>query len=205
MNVVATVTVVAMLFAGAASAVEVKDRGAYIGGAVGVTELNNDLFDDLDGLPGVTIDTEGTGIQLWGGYKFFKWFAVEGRYSYLGEYTADEVFAGGTANLTAEALTGNAVFILPFGTSSIDIYGQVGLGILGYDLEFWESSVGGNVSSSNDGTELVGTAGAGVRWTPAPPLTISLGIDAWTANIDDDGLDQDYTVIMSRLGVQYNF
>ena len=127
MKVVNVVAIVAMLTAGIASAVEVKEKGAYIGGAIGVTEVDQDSLDAVERL-GANVDKKDTGVQLWGGYKFLKWFAVEGRYSYLGEYTASNPGAG--VKEDAAALTANAVFILPLGGSGWELYGQVGLGVL---------------------------------------------------------------------------
>jgi OOP family OmpA-OmpF porin len=191
MKVVNVVAIVAMLTAGIASAVEVKEKGAYIGGAIGVTEVDDDNLSDLVNF-GFSVDKKDTGYQLWGGYKFLKWFAVEGRYSYLGEYTATEGGIG--VKEDAAALTANAVFILPLGGSSWELYGQVGLGVLSYET----SQTG---FADTDGTETVGSAGLGVRWTPAPPVTISLGVDAWSAEVNSS----DISVGMTRLGLQYNF
>lgn len=204
MKVVNVVAIFAMFTAGIASAAEVKEKGAYVGGAIGVTELDDD---NLTGfvIGGFSVDKKDTGYQLWGGYKFLKWFSVEGRYSYLGEYTAT---APGTVAIVKEdaaALTANAVFILPLGGSSWELYGQVGLGVLSYDISY----LGASAPPSEDGTETVGSAGVGVRWTPAPPVTISLGFDAWSAEIDRTAkffpADDDFSVGMTRLGVQYNF
>jgi OOP family OmpA-OmpF porin len=202
MKVVNVVAIVAMLTAGIASAVEVKEKGAYIGGAIGVTEVDDDNLSDLVNF-GFSVDKKDTGYQLWGGYKFLKWFAVEGRYSYLGEYTATEGGIG--VKEDAAALTANAVFILPLGGSSWELYGQVGLGVLSYDISY----LGAGAPPGEDGTETVGSAGLGVRWTPAPPVTISLGFDAWSAEIDRTEVfpidSDDFSVGMTRLGVQYNF
>jgi OOP family OmpA-OmpF porin len=180
----------AILFISAnATAVEVKERGAYIGGAVGATELEDDgAFDG----PGITFDDSDTGLQLWGGYKFFKWFAVEGKFAYLGEAS---VSAGSDSiKLEASALTANAVFILPFGNSGWDIYGQLGLGVLAYDYS-------SNFGFSEDGSELTATAGLGVRWTIIDALTLSLGVDAYVW--EDEPYDP--SIAISKLGIQYNF
>ncbi len=192
-----------MLFAGTAGAVEVKQNGAYAGVALGTTSLDNNTFDDLGRIPGVQTDDDDTGFQLWGGYKFFNWFAVEGRLAGLGEYTSEAREGAAFANLKAEAaaLTGNAVFILPFGQSGWELYGQVGLGIVSYDLSLSTNAFGPVVSEDEDGTEAVGTAGAGVRWTPIPALTLSLGLDAWATEIEDE----DFNITMGRFGAQYNF
>jgi len=187
MRFIAATIAVLMLTTGLASAVEVKEKGAYMGAALGSTEYDQDNL-----VTGPNVDEKDGGFQLWGGYKFFKWFAVEGRASYLGEYTFGPVKSEYTA------LTGHAVFILPFGQSGWDIYGQLGLGLVNQNVS--------GLGASGDDTGSTGTAGLVVRWTPAPAWTISLGVDAWAWELETiSGSKVDASVAMGRLGLQYNF
>jgi hypothetical protein len=204
-TIVSAVALFALLGSGLAAAVEVKERGAYIGGSVGVTSFDSDDTDFLQET-GFSVDDSDIGVQVWAGYKFLSWIAAEVRYSYLGEYSVSGFAQSGGNNAAvngaqeAAAVTGNAIFILPFGKSGVDIYGQLGGGILAYDLV--NGSLNGFAGGeSDDGAELVGTAGVGVRWTPAPPVTLSLGVDGWLTDIGGSEL----SVVMGQLGVQYNF
>ncbi len=184
---------VLLLSACMAQAGEVKENGAFMGVSVGDTEWDDDgAFDGL----GAKFDDEDSGFQVWGGYKFFSWFAVEGKYADLGEFT----LSGGGVTLTAEAsvLSASAVFILPFGQSGWDIYGQVGLGSIYYDVK-------SNCCGSDDDTEGVVTAGLGVRWTPVPEMTLSLGADSYAWEEEIGFRDYDTVMTISKLGVQYNF
>lgn len=181
---------VLLLGSGLAIADEVDKRGAYVGGALGTTE-----FDDDGLLYGLTYDKQDSGAELWGGYRFFRWFAVEGKYAYLGQYTISNGIE--SANAKAYALTVNAVFILPFGQSNWDMYGQLGYGSLGYHV---------NASFGNyDSSQGAATAGLGFRWTPTPQMTLSLGVDAYAWQ--EDGYYQSYnpSISITKLGVQYNF
>ena len=191
MKATAGVLMAFLLISAGASADAVNKRGAYMGGALGVTDLDDDgAFDGLD------FDNSDAGVQIWGGYRFLRWFAVEGEVAYLGNFT---VSADGfeSANAEAYALTANAVFILPFGQSSWDIYGQLGLGGLAYSID--------GPDGSDDGSQGVGTAGVGVRWTPTPTMTLSLGVDAYAWQEDGYYETYDPSITISKLGLQYNF
>lgn len=190
MKILTGMMTVLCLSSGLALAGEADKRGAYIGGALGTTDFNDDGV-----LYGLTYDNQDSGAELWGGYRFFRWFAVEGKYAYLGQYTISNGFE--SANAKAYALTVNAVFILPFGQSDWDMYGQLGFGSLAYNFN---SSYG-----TNDGSQGAATAGLGIRWTPTVPMTLSLGIDAYAWQ--EDGYYQSYSpsITITRLGIQYNF
>lgn len=184
-----------MAVSGTAMSAEIKEKGAYIGGAVGASEYDSDDITILENL-GYSIDDSDVAVQLWGGYRFLRWFAVEGKLAHLGEYSAtdgDEVI-----DLEAAAITANAVFIAPFGGSGWDFYGQVGLGSVSWEAK---SSEGGKL----DGNELVGTAGIGIRWTIVPSFTVSLGLDAYAWESDEESDNVDESVAITKLGLQYNF
>jgi hypothetical protein len=190
MRVISGMLAVLLMSWGLALAGEGYKRGTYLGGALGTTQLNDD-----GALYGLSYDNQDSGAELWGGYRFLSWFAVEGKYAYLGQYTISNGF--GSTNAKAYALTVNAVFILPFGQSDWDMYGQLGLGSLAYNFN--------SSSGTNDGSQTTGTAGFGVRWTPISTMTLSLGIDAYAWQ--EDGYYQSYnpSIAITKLGVQYNF
>jgi len=197
-KVLVSALVLALVSAGA-SASEIKEKGAFAGIAFHTTKIHSDVLDD-DKQNGFTVDTKDKGIQLWGGYKFFKWFALEGRYAYLGKYESQGtgVVAGITDELEQSALTGNAVFMLPFGNSGFEIYGQAGLGII-----HWESS--SNTGNKADGREPAITGGGGVRWTPASQVTLSLGVDGYRYAVEEQNTRDNLTIVTPKLGVQINF
>jgi len=193
-NLIALALFALMAATGIANAADVKDKGAYMGLAIGQSDYNLNDIEDLVVDLGADVDSKDTGFQLWGGYKFFRWFAVEGKYSHLGQWKATG--DGGTVKAEVGALTGSAVFIAPFGASGFDFYGQVGLG-----LASWELKGDGKV----DGTEPVGTAGLGFRWTINQTFTLSLGLDAFAFEAEDEGEKEDIDVVITKLGIQYNF
>ena len=67
----------------ACSALAAKESGAYIGGGIGSTAYNDDKkLDDYD------LDDNAVGWTLFAGYRFFKFFAIEGGYTNFGEFSA---------------------------------------------------------------------------------------------------------------------
>ena len=70
-----------LLMSGAVSATEAKDKGAYVGGAFGAAS-----FDDDNSMQGNQFDDSDTSLQIYGGYKFLKFFALEGRLLDFGTY-----------------------------------------------------------------------------------------------------------------------
>jgi len=190
MKVVTGVLTVLVLNSGLVLASEVHERGAYLGGALGTTKFNDD-----GALYPLAYDDQDSGAELWGGYRFFRWFAVEGKYAYLGQYAISNGFE--SVNAKAYAFTVNAVFILPFGQSNWDMYGQLGYGSLAYQFN--------SSNGTNDGSQGAGTAGLGFRWTPIAQMTLSLGIDAYSWQ--ENGYYQSYnpSISITKLGVQYNF
>jgi len=177
------VILVTLLFVAAgANADEPKARGAYIGASFGAS-----VFDD-DGAIGGFFDDEDTSQQVYGGYKFFKNFAVEGRYAELGSFSA------GFNTLDITALSVHAVGIIPFGTSGWELFGQ--LGVAQVNLE---------VTGLGDGDETAVTAGIGVRWHINQSFTVGAQIDAYVWQDDDLGSQYDFSVGTNQLSFQIDF
>ncbi len=174
---------VLLLVSGAVSAGAVNERGAYIGGALGVTE-----FDDDGGFTGLAFDDSDTSFQLYGGYKFLKYLAVEGRLISTGSYTL------GPIEIDTFAYTVNAVGIIPFGASGWELFGQLGIGSINLD-----------VSGIADEDETIGSAGLGVRFTPTQSVSIALQIDAYAWEDDSLGPTFDLSIATTQVAVQYNF
>ena len=181
------------LFAsGVVAAQGVKEKGWYIGGAFGVTEFDDDgLFDGS----GVVVDDEDSSIQLYGGYKFLKYFALEGRLIDLGSYTfSDQFFPLASITVDTTAVTVNAVGILPLGSTLWELFGQLGFGQINFEA-----------SGFGDEDETVGSAGIGVRVTPTEHFSIALQVDAYAWEDDDFGQTFDMSIATTQVAFQYNF
>ena len=117
---------VILALSSAAFAEPTKDRGGYIGGGLASTEFEDDgLFDGFD------FDDTDSGFAIYGGYKFFPYFALEGRYNDFGGFSAV-----GFLPLEVTALSVHAVGIIPFGSSGWELFGQLGLGTASWDDGF---------------------------------------------------------------------
>ena len=136
-----------------------------------------------------------------GGYRLFKYFALEKRSSNLGQYSPGT--SSDTVKTDFAALTGNAVGILPFGESGFELYGHFGAGMI---------SRKGNTAfpvpeDNENGT--VGTAGLGLRYTSSNfnALSFSAGYDTYLFQAADSYSDKSYgqSVNMTKVGLQYHF
>ncbi len=160
-----------------ASAAEQRARGGYIGGSLGVSSLDDDgAFD------GSAFDDSGTAYGIFGGYKFFKYLAVEGRYTSFG------IFSVSDEDIDIDVLSLHAVGIVPFGASGWELFGQLGIGTANIDCDVCSN-------------ETVGSAGIGVRFYPTSNLGISLQTDAYAW--EEDGIDP--VVGATQVTIQYFF
>ena len=189
----ALIVSILLLASGVVAAQGVKEKGGYIGGAFGVTEFDDDgLFDGS----GVVVDDKDSSIQLYGGYKFLKYFALEGRLMDLGSYTFSDQF-NPSANITVDttAVTVNAVGILPLGSTLWELFGQLGFGQINFEA-----------TGLSDFDEFLGSAGIGVRVTPTEHFSIALQVDAYAWEDDSvGGQTFDMSIATTQVAFQYNF
>jgi hypothetical protein len=138
-----------LLLAGAGALAEAPDsRGFYVGGMAGAT-----TFDDDGVFSGYRLDDSDVGFALFGGYKFFRYLAVEARLSDLGSYSVQDPFNGGRADFDAAAISAHVVGIIPFGTSGWELFGQLGIASLRLDAD-----------CCGDDDQAAGNAGLGVHY-----------------------------------------
>jgi opacity protein-like surface antigen len=177
-GVLSTVATVAI----PANAAEPQERGAYIGAGFG-----SSLFEDDGAFFGLDFDDSDQSIQVHAGYRFFRHFAVEGRYTDYGTFALQFV------ELDARAISAHAVGIIPFGASGWELFGQLGVGSLKVDF------------LGTDETQTTFAGGIGVRYFPTS--TLSLGVQTDVHVWEDDSLGDTYIPGMgaTQLVVQLNF
>ena len=158
-----TATIVLLSTAQAAEPVE---RGGYFGGGGGTS-----LFDD-DGASGGFFDDTDTALMLFGGFKFFKYLSVEGRYASFGSFDG----------LDVSALSVHAVGIVPFGTSGWELFGQLGLGSVNLEFDDFD----------DDFSAVAG--GIGVRFSPTPNFAVGIQTDVYVFEDDELGSTYDLSV-----------
>jgi len=209
-------TAIALLLAsGLASAAVQPEEGWYVGVAGGATQIDKDK---IVGGSGIELDDKDSSVQLYGGYKFANWVAIEGRYTTLGEYSLKE--GDNETKLDTSALTANMKLIWPWGKSGFDVYGQLGVGVGLWESELPADATTGRPASKVDGNEPLVTLGAGIRWTFIERLTLSLAIDGYqfeatgsTSYPDPGDNTRNVTervnfknrIVTTTLGLQYNF
>jgi hypothetical protein len=146
-------------------------------------------------------DSVNSGQQLYGGYRLLRYFALESRVSELGDYQTSD--GGGLVKTEFAALTGNAVGILPFGRSGLELYGQLGAGMVSR-----KSTTAFPVPEDNENS-AVGTAGLGLRYTSssANTLTVTAGYDTYIFKTAENYSDRNsgQSVTMAKVGLQYSF
>ena len=153
----------------------------------------------------ITDDSDDTAYKIFGGYKFNKYFALEGGYFNLGQfgYTAATVPAGtlsGTIKLQGVNL--DAVGMLPI-TEKISAFGRVGLNYAKAKDDFTSS---GSVATPTDPSPNKGDtnykAGLGLQYD----LTKTVGLRGeWERYRINDAVGNDGDINMYSLGVVMTF
>ena len=176
---------VLLVVCGAVNAAEPKVRGAYIGGAYGISTFDDDgAFTSL----GLTLDDEDTSLQVHGGYKFLKHLAVEARYVDLGTFALPPI------DLDVTAISIHAVGIVPFGESGWELFGQLGLGI-----------VTANIAGIEDVDETAVAGGIGLRYSLTQSFFLSVQTDVYVWEDDSIGTVFDLSVGSTQLALQFIF
>ncbi|MDG1462937.1 MAG: porin family protein [Gammaproteobacteria bacterium] len=189
-----TTTIVALFLALSATAnAEVKAEGAYVGASVGVAKYS--ASGEIDGLG--TDGKEGV-AGLFGGYKFMRHLAIEGRYVDLGKNTLKDDGAG-VGNADFSVVTLNIVGLLPLGDSNWELMGQVGAGYGYYTFEFYDD---GQLLKGN---QITPSIGIGARWTPTPKITLQISADRYKFSAKEDGGKISNKFGVAQFGAQYNF
>jgi hypothetical protein len=132
-------------------------------------------------------------------HRMLKYFAVEARIGNLGEYRREDNFDPVQSEFAT--YTGNAVGILPFGDSGVELYGQLGAGLIANRMD--------STFSEAQSSTAVGTYGLGFRYTrsSASPLSLTAGYNAYrfqAANDSEPGRS-DQMLSKASLGLQYDF
>jgi hypothetical protein len=154
-----TVLLAGALLATSAFGATPRESGFYLGAALGSTE-----FDDDGVFAGLGFDDSDTSIIAFGGYKFFRHFALEARYGDLGTYSVSPDIT--TERVSIDVWTVNAIGLVPF-ADGWEFYGQLGLGRVSFDCDGCRS-------------EDAGSAGLGIRYFFNPQIAVGFQVDAYT-------------------------
>jgi len=168
-----------LIICAAANAAEPKERGFYIGAAVGQS-----IYDE-DGAFGSFGDDEDNMYQVHAGYKILKYLAVEARYVDMGSFSV------GFDDIDISVTSIHVVGIIPFGTSGWELFGQLGFGDVNID-----------VFGLGDIEESAAAAGLGVRYHATQNFSIGVQTDVY---VWEEASTFDLSVGGTQLSVQFNF
>ncbi|MCW8844865.1 MAG: outer membrane beta-barrel protein [Gammaproteobacteria bacterium] len=160
-----------------------KETGFYLGAGYGMT-----MFDDDGAFSGLSFDDTDSGYQVFGGYKFMRFFALEARYSDFGSFSVMSF----PFDVTGYSLS--AVGILPLGAGNWELFGQLGFGQVDLSLP--------GESSSNEG---VMSGGFGVRYNFTEQWSVGGQINVYVWEDSSIGTTYDLAVSDSSITIQYAF
>lgn len=167
-------------------------RGFYVGAGLGQAELELEDADSNADFKG-----DDTGFRIFGGYRAFRYFAVEAQYADFGD--AEDSFLGVPLQGSFEAFSLSAVGVIPLG--SFDLFGKLGFGA-------WEgtySARGFSGSSSDDNVDPV--VGLGLQYRMGR-LAIRGEFESQLLGYDDDlddDADGDDSVFLASLALIWRF
>lgn len=191
-TIIITLGLALSALAGLSQADEDRYSGGYIAAGIGTT-----AYADDDKLAAYDLDDNDWGWTVFGGYRFFRYLAVEVGYTNFGEFSAKGVFNDTDEKFQALYLAG--VGILPLG-ESWQLHGKLGGGSIELDQSF------SNQSGSDDkgGALLVGIGG---QWAPVSlnGLAFNLNLDSYFITVEQNDKDYNQGLALLSLGVQYNF
>jgi len=177
-----------LLFAsGNALAEESKELGVYIAGAGGWTKWDDDNSIKQDWC---CMNDTDYAYQVSAGYKFNRYFALDARYTYLGDYRIED------SSIDFNAWSVNGVGIFPISNNGWELFGQLGLG-----------QIDASASGIGHDKESMWTIGGGVRYSLNRHLSLSGQLDAYSFNTNkwgDGGSSRNYIGTFT-LGIQYIF
>ena len=182
-----TLVSILIFMSGNAIAEESKELGVYIAGAGGWAKWDDDnsITDDW-----CCMDDKDFAFQASAGYKFNSYFALDARYTYLGNYIVN------SSSIDFNAWSINGVGIFPISNNGWELFGQLGLG-----------QIDGSASSIGHDKESMWTIGGGVRYSLNQQLSLSSQLDAYSFNtnkLGDGGSNRNYIGAFT-LGIQYIF
>jgi len=182
--------VIISLFTLIASAATTVIAEPYVGIGIGSAFYKA----DLTGLGGGTLDEDGTGTKLYGGYSFNKYFAAEASVYNFAEASvgAVETSPGSGSFVSAEvSMKGVGAYAVGMYPVSKEVNLMAKLGVLNWDADLRF----GNTSGTNDGTDAAYALAASYAFTK------ELLVTAEWESFDSDNPE----LSMFSLGFRFNF
>jgi len=153
--------------------------GPYFGASLG--QASADLG-DLG--PDTTVDDSDTEWKVYGGWRLFKFVAVEAGFSDMGEVSAASTIDSSSVSMSANGITVAALGVLPVG--NFDVFAKMGYLYWDADLDINDPLLG-QTTLGDDGNDTV--LGAGVVWNYPGPGAARLEYEqSEVGNLDVDSI-----------------
>jgi OOP family OmpA-OmpF porin len=159
----AAILAVGMALPLAGMAQSMADRGWYVGGSIGQSDVEESLAGGL--ITSGEIDGKDTAFKAFGGYMFNRYVGAEvayvdlGKVRYSGEFFGDQV-TGGKVEVSGFNIA--AVGAIPV-SAAFSIFGK--LGLFSWDAEASDTTGGVPFSAKSDGSDVSFGAGVSYRFT----------------------------------------
>lgn len=166
----------------------------YLGAGGGQAEANELSFTDFDDGSGIfgSFDDSDFGWKVFGGYKFFEYFAIELAYVDLGEVSFDATSDGSgsiydpgpvTGTVTASGPVASAVAIIPAGERFEFL---IKAGFMAWTADVSVSNTAfGTADTDDDGTDLA--YGVGAQFLFNDRFAVRGEWERFTGIVDTDG------------------
>lgn len=185
----------ALLFAAASlpAMAQYDSVGVYMFGHLGQASIDEDI-------DASSVDDDDTAYKLGLGLQLNRYFAIEGTWVDLGEFSARDVVNGASLSADAEisGFGGNLVGRLPF-DYGLSVYAQAGWHQLESDVSVKASVPGGSFSASDDETDTANSWAVGAAWQFYPQFSV-VGEYERYLDIGDDDVDVEFW----SLGLRYD-
>ena len=140
--------------------------GLYMFGHVGQSSIDEDI-------DASSLDDDDTAYKLGLGLQLNRYFAIEGTWVDLGEFSANDAVPGASlsADVEISGFGANLVGRLPF-DHGLSVYAKAGWHQLESDASVRLSGPGGSFSESDDETDTVNSWAVGAGWQFYPKLSV---------------------------------
>lgn len=180
-------------------------EGVYVFGNVGQAKA------DLDGEPGSpgvssSVEEEDTAYKLGLGLQLNPYFAIEGAWVDLGEYSYKAWDNDGNfkSDVEVSGFGANLVGRLPL-DYDLSLYAKAGWHQLDVDTSSRLNLDGvGSFSESNDDSDSVGSWAVGGAWEFAPQFSVVAEFERYLGVGDDDLTDDEIDIDFWSIGLRYD-
>ncbi|HEY6610992.1 MAG TPA: porin family protein [Pseudomonas sp.] len=140
--------------------------GLYMFGHVGQSSIDEDI-------DASSLDDDDTAYKLGLGLQLNRYFAIEGTWVDLGEFSASDAVGGTSlsADVEISGFGANLVGRLPF-DHGLSVYAKAGWHQLESDASVRLSGPGGSFSESDDETDTVNSWAVGAAWQFYPQFSV---------------------------------